>query len=360
MRLVGSAAFKAVGTSDPRPAGSIPVHLRQSPQKTGARMFLRACAVMFAFVCIAPAGVARADAARPGNMESIVESVTPVSRGAKFDIVGADAFVRVRATRGHEVIVNGYDNEPFVKIDRNGIVWLNGWSTTVALSKTRYGTADIADTPPEADNKPPMWKKFGTGGSYAWHDHRVHWMSPTTPPTLNESELVQHWSIPANIDGTQVVVSGSLYLRSSPGSWWWLLAVPAFVGALLCSARLRRSVIAACAVNVAIIGAVARWGLPAGTRPTPTLFVLGLAGLVIANVAVIMRRQREITEALVASAAIAVIVAVVLGRAMVVNRFAPGIGDVWWVRASFPAVAGFALAVTGTAVRALVAPTTNR
>ena len=27
--LVGSAAFKAVGTSDPRPAGSIPVHLRQ-------------------------------------------------------------------------------------------------------------------------------------------------------------------------------------------------------------------------------------------------------------------------------------------------------------------------------------------
>ena len=26
--LVGSAAFKAVGTSDPRPAGSIPVHLR--------------------------------------------------------------------------------------------------------------------------------------------------------------------------------------------------------------------------------------------------------------------------------------------------------------------------------------------
>ena len=27
--LVGSAAFKAVGTSEPRPAGSIPVHLRQ-------------------------------------------------------------------------------------------------------------------------------------------------------------------------------------------------------------------------------------------------------------------------------------------------------------------------------------------
>lgn len=33
-RLVGSAAFKADGTGDPRPAGSIPVHLRQSAVAT--------------------------------------------------------------------------------------------------------------------------------------------------------------------------------------------------------------------------------------------------------------------------------------------------------------------------------------
>lgn len=32
MHLVGTAAFKAVGTGDPRPAGSIPVHLRQHPR----------------------------------------------------------------------------------------------------------------------------------------------------------------------------------------------------------------------------------------------------------------------------------------------------------------------------------------
>jgi hypothetical protein len=30
--LVGSPAFKAGGTGDPRPAGSIPVHLRHHPQ----------------------------------------------------------------------------------------------------------------------------------------------------------------------------------------------------------------------------------------------------------------------------------------------------------------------------------------
>ena len=34
--LVGSAAFKAVGTGDPRPAGSIPVHLRQHVPVAGS------------------------------------------------------------------------------------------------------------------------------------------------------------------------------------------------------------------------------------------------------------------------------------------------------------------------------------
>ena len=38
--LVGSTAFKAAGTGDPRPAGSIPVHLRQAMPGHGA--FLRA------------------------------------------------------------------------------------------------------------------------------------------------------------------------------------------------------------------------------------------------------------------------------------------------------------------------------
>jgi hypothetical protein len=37
--LVDSAAFKAVGTGDPRPAGSIPVHLRQNVFR-GLRMFV--------------------------------------------------------------------------------------------------------------------------------------------------------------------------------------------------------------------------------------------------------------------------------------------------------------------------------
>ena len=42
--LVGSAAFKAVGTGDPRPAGSIPVHLRHASTCRGAARTCRAVA----------------------------------------------------------------------------------------------------------------------------------------------------------------------------------------------------------------------------------------------------------------------------------------------------------------------------
>ena len=39
--LVGSPAFKAGGTSDPRPAGSIPVHLRNIYLETSFTKLLR-------------------------------------------------------------------------------------------------------------------------------------------------------------------------------------------------------------------------------------------------------------------------------------------------------------------------------
>ena len=39
--LVGSPAFKAGGTGDPRPAGSIPVHLRNISLETSVTKLLR-------------------------------------------------------------------------------------------------------------------------------------------------------------------------------------------------------------------------------------------------------------------------------------------------------------------------------
>ena len=88
---------------------------------------------------------------------------------------------------------------------------------------------------------------------------------------------------------------------------------------------------------------------------SPTLLALGLAALVIVTVGRIFRRQDEIVDALAASSAIALLVLVVLARDFVAQRFVPGIGDEWWIRFVLPAVAGAAVAVAVTSMRALLA-----
>ena len=349
MRLVGSAAFKAVGTSDPRPAGSIPVHLRQFVRRRTRALV--ACAL--GFFAAAPAGIALADAARPGNTESIVESVEPTTTGARFDIVGGDAFMRVRVERGHEVSASGYQHEPFFRIDKDGGVWVNERSPTVALSAQRYGTSgDVLDSVDPGGV--PEWKRVATNGSYLWHDHRIHWMGSTTPPTLNAEGLVQQWSVPFTVDGVVVSVSGGLYLRDAPGSWWWMIAIPLVVVGLVVSSRLRRVATAVAAALVALVGGLSYWGLPQEARPTPTFFVLGLGGIAIAGVAELVRRRPEVVDALVSSAAIAVIVAIVLGRRIVTQRFVPGIDDAGWVRVSLPIAAGLATGAVVSSLRTLL------
>jgi hypothetical protein len=303
---------------------------------------------------VTPSGVAHADAAKPGNTRSIVESVVPASTGTRFDIVGSDAFMRVRVSRGHAVEISGYEGEPFVKIDRSGTVWVNDRSQTLAISATRYGSSSPVENTAGPTDEEPKWSRVRGDGTYVWHDHRVHWMSPTTPPTLNDVGLVQKWALPVRIDGVATVVSGSLYMRAAPGSWWWIVGIVALVAMLFASRILRAVTLALAGAVTTTVGALAYWGMPDGTRPSPTLFVLGVAALVIVVAGLVVRRQDDVFNALLASSAIASVVFVFLARDFIAHRFVPGIGDQWWIRVVLPMVAGCAVAVAARSMRALM------
>ena len=344
MRLVGSAAFKAVGTSDPRPAGSIPVHLRQFVASR-IRMLLF-CA--FGFIALVPPSGASADPAEPGNTESVVESITPTNQAVRVDIVGGDAFVRLRVQPGHSVEMNGYYDEPFVRIDANGEAFVNVASRTHELSRTRYGATAIDEQPTSTTE--PVWRRESTNGTVLWHDHRVHWMSTDAPRATDESGLVQRWTMPMTIDGVATVVSGALYVRDAPGSWWWLLAVPAIAVGFVLSRRGAPRELAGAGAALAVTGAFMFWGLPSQARGAPGMFALGLLVVAMSVATAVVRRRTEIVDALVASAAVAVLVAVVIERDVVTNRFVPGLGDSVVVRLLTPLVAGLAL---GTGARAL-------
>ena len=330
VRLVGSAAFKAVETSEPRLAGSIPVHLRQS-----WKLFL--CAFL-GFWFLSPASSAHADPARPGNTRSVVTQVSPASNAIEVSIVGVDAFVKMKVHAGHSAEVIGYDEEPYLRIDEKGRVFENSWSPTVVINKTRYGTGSTSPTNYEKTDK-PIWRQIANNGEAIWHDHRVHWMSPLKPAVINANGLVQDWQIDMKVDGATTAVLGNLYVEDAPGSWWWLLVVPGAASVLLMKKKLRQAVLAIASAAFMVLGIVQYFSLPSPARATPSLIALGGVALLLALVAMTLRSE-EFVAAFSTASGVAVVIAVALHRNQMNHRFVPGMGDAWCIRAILPLTLG--------------------
>ncbi len=169
-------------------------------------------------------GPAQADNAAPTNYKSTVFDVDPAVAGTTFTVVGGDAFMEVEVAQGHSLLIPGYFKEPYIRIDTDGSVWLNRDSPAYYINQDRYGNVQA---PPEADGKgEPRWESAGSGGRFAWQDHRVHWMSFDLPPTVggDRYQVVFPWEFPVVIDGQQANVRGELVWIPSRNPYWPLLA----------------------------------------------------------------------------------------------------------------------------------------
>ena len=81
------------------------------------------------------------------------------------------------------MIVEGYEGEPYLRFSPDGTVERNRLSTATYLNEDRAGAGiTIPPEVQEADaDTPPEWEEVASGGTYAWHDHRVHWMDDASP-----------------------------------------------------------------------------------------------------------------------------------------------------------------------------------
>ncbi|MGE0307824.1 MAG: hypothetical protein AB7Q27_18915, partial [Acidimicrobiia bacterium] len=200
-------------------------------------------------VGIAAAPVAAADPARPTNARSEVTGIEPPSSVVRLDVVGGDAFLRIRVDRGHEVVIPGYEDEPYVRVLSDGTVERNERSPAVYLNENRYGASD---RPANADaSAEPDWREVGKGGTYTWHDHRIHFMGLVNPVGMN-------WTVPIVIDGVGTSVVGRLVVVDAPPSWpWWIVAVAICAGVLFFLRRFLSRAVAVCAAAVpAVIVAI--------------------------------------------------------------------------------------------------------
>ncbi len=223
------------------------------------------------------AAPAMADPAGPTNYESTIVAVEPSSTVATFEVVGGDAFLEVTVALGHTLEVPGYFREPYIRVDADGTVWVNEDSKTLYENEERYGVDEL---PAGVDGVgEPQWRQVADNGVYAWHDHRVHWMSRDVPPAVAGStrQLVFPWRVPVTIDGIETIITGDLVWLPSQNAWPMLVIGASIIVVVALLWRWRPSLLGVVAVTMAITaGAVViaeHLATPAAARGFPVWVV---------------------------------------------------------------------------------------
>jgi hypothetical protein len=164
---------------------------------------------------------------------------------------------------GHEVVVFGYQGEPYLRIDPDGGVFENQRSPAVAANADRYSTT-AAPTSADASAEPD-WSLVGTGGTFTWHDHRMHWMAEAVPVPGGPGDLVFPWTVDLTVDGKPVAVGGELRRGEDSSPWPWF-ALAAGVAAIILVVGLRRRAGATVAMVAAVAVTAIAVGLTIGER----------------------------------------------------------------------------------------------
>jgi hypothetical protein len=227
-----------------------------------------ALALAATVLALAVPGTAAADPAGPTDYRSEVVEVAPDVGTIDVAIAGGDSFVVIDVAVGTEVVVLGYQGEHYLRITADGDVWENRRSPATYENTERYGVGEL---PPEADaSADPEWRRVGSGGSWAWHDHRAHRMDPFPPVNVDRGEQVLDTVVPLLVDGTEVDVRVSSTWMPAPSP------VPAVIGLVVGAALvglvgvLRRRPALALAIVAApalVVGLVQFRSLPPATDP---------------------------------------------------------------------------------------------
>jgi hypothetical protein len=304
------------------------------------------------------AGRASADPPAPTDYRSEVVSITPPIDGVEVRVVGGDSFLELVASPGLEVIVFGYDDEPYLRVLADGGIEENQRSPARWLNQNRYATTPV---PAEADaSAPPVWKRIASGHRWAWHDHRTHWMSSVPPSGHHAGHHVVDSVVPLQVDGRAVEVAVVSTLVADSSRLPWLLAAG---GALVVTSfvvrRTGRAALAAVASIAAgaalVIGSWQTLSLPTAVGPPLTAWALPATALIAAIAAfgtALFGRWSSFTQlGLTVVAAGQLLVWLVVRRAVFLHPVLPTSAPFWLDRATTAAVGISAAVVALVALR---------
>ena len=234
-----------------------------------------------------------ADPPGPTDFDTTVVAIEPPQPGVSVSIVAGDAFFVLDVEPGVEVSVPGYQGEPYLEFLPSGEVRENRASPTYHASREKSGAAVPAGITVDT---PPAWTVVSRDGTYAWHDHRSHWMGGTPPVDLR-GEVVQEGTVPLVVDGADVTVRVRTVWRDPPSPVAPLagIALGLVLGATLLVGGRRTWIGAAAAIAVSAaalgVGIAEFVSVPPVTGPPITAWLIPATALAAAVVGTVLARR---------------------------------------------------------------------
>jgi hypothetical protein len=211
------------------------------------RALLVAALALGSVAALAPAQ-ALAHGGNPSFRSEIDSIDPPLPSGVSVEVLSYDSYFQLLDQHGHEVVIDGYDGEPYARIEKDGTVQVNEKSPATYLNDSRFET-DVTVSQSADPEAPPEWKTVDDSGTFIWHDHRMHWMVPNKlPPQVKdkgEKTKIFTYEIPMTVDGRKTVMHGTLWWVGSAGTSKLPFIIAAIVivlggGALVLWLRRRR------------------------------------------------------------------------------------------------------------------------
>ena len=293
-----------------------------------------------------------ADPAGPSNYRS---TLVEVPDEVELRVQGGDSFLVLEVPPGTQVMVPGYDSdedfsdwetlEQYLRVLPDGTVQLNRSSAAYYQNAERYGAAPEGPVGPDV---PPSWETVADDGRVAWHDHRIHWMSPLPPDRISVDGGVQDvldYRVPVIVDGELTVAVGDLDWVPDPSPVPVLLT--ALAGLVAAAALGRRSLRAGAALALVTGGVtttvvvLAGLGQPVGfelaTPPVALAAVGAVLPLLATTVPSVRDGQRQLLVGLGAAALLVfgVLATGLLDTLVAGDAVEGGYGN-WWLRPTLP------------------------
>ncbi len=146
------------------------------------------------------------------DYRTYITSVTPKVRGLSLEVLEFADRLLLRNNTGKTVTIYGYSGEPYARVQPDGAAEENMRSPAVYLNTNFYANVSV---PASADaNDPPKWVVVDRTGQFEWHDHRIHYMSPVTPPEVTDKSkrtFIFNWSVPIVVGRQKGAIDGELY-----------------------------------------------------------------------------------------------------------------------------------------------------